>query len=86
MQKLAKISKNWQKLAKFLKVVTFRILPIINSVLFFQTKFTSEKQEFQRNKNLNLCYYYMKYLNYRETLYSMYDHYSSLILFKNNII
>ena len=42
----------------------------------------SEKQEFQRNKNLNLCYYYMKYLNYRETLYSMYDHYSSLILFQ----
>ena len=40
------------------------------------------KQEFQRNKNLNLCYYYMKYLNYRETLYSMYDHYSSLILFQ----
>ena len=42
----------------------------------------------QRNKNfretriLNLCYYYMKYLNYRETLYSMYDHYSSLILFQ----
>ena len=44
-------------------------------------KIKTEKQEFFRETRiLNLCYYYMKYLNYRETLYSMYDHYSSLIL------
>ena len=38
--------------------------------------YTKRNKNFQRNKNLNLCYYYMKYLNYRETLYS------SLILFQ----
>ena len=41
-----------------------------------------ETRIFRETRILNLCYYYMKYLNYRETLYSMYDHYSSLILFQ----
>ena len=36
----------------------------------------------QRNNNLNLCFYYMKCLKHRETLYSMYDHNSPLILFQ----
>ena len=41
-----------------------------------------ETRIFKETRILNLCYYYMKYLNYRETLYSMYDHYLSLILFQ----
>ena len=43
---------------------------------------TQRNKNFRETRILNLCYYYMKYLNYRETLYSMYDHYSSLILFQ----
>ena len=45
-------------------------------------KILKSNKNFRKTRILNLCYYYMKCLSCKETLYLMYDQYSSLILFQ----